>query len=221
MATNSLGSTHQIANKNFPMTTELYFIYDSHCPWSYAATPLVNALQEAYPEMNVNLLHCANFIGKDSAGEEQMEAAARMSGLKFGRDHIRYANSPKNSVKTANLMGWLQSKQANKQLPVLNAIQRAHFIEGNPLDTKHDFNAIVEKFKLSPSNKVFKDELSMDAEYVLESIAEIQQVIGTNSFPALVMTVGDNAIFIDHSKYISSPHTVVAAVEQEIAAFKK
>lgn len=220
MPINSLGSAHLSAHKNSPMNTELYFIYDSHCPWSYAATPLVNALQAAYPEMKVNLLHSAHYIGKDSAGEEQMQAAARISGLKFGRDHIRYANSPKSSIKTANFMAWLQDKQADKQLAVLNALQRAHFIEGSPLDNKHDFTAIVETFKLSPSNKVFKDELSMDAEYALDGIEEIQQVIGTTGFPVLVMTLDDNAIFIDHSKYLSSPHAVVAAVEKEIAALK-
>ena len=203
------------------MSTELYFIYDSHCPWSYATTPLVNALQEAYPDMNVNLLHSAHYIGKDSAGEEQMEAAARMSGLKFGREHIRYVNSPKNSIKTANFMAWLQNKQPDKQLPVLNALQKAHFIEGNPFDNKNDFTAIIEPFKLSPSNKVFKDELSMDAEYILDNIAEIQEVLATSGFPAMVMTVDDNAIFIDHSKYLSSPHAVVAAVATEIAAIKE
>lgn len=202
------------------MTTELYFIYDSHCPWSYGTTPLVNALKEAYPEMNVHLLHSAHFIGTDSAGEEQMEDVARISGLKFGRDHIRYANSPKNSIKVANLMGWMQSKLADKQLPVLNALLRAHFVEGNPLTTKHDFTEIVERFKLSPSNKVFKDELSSDAEYVLSDIAEIQEMIGTTSFPALVMTVDDHAIFIDHSQYLSNPEAVVAAVAKEIAAIK-
>lgn len=201
------------------MTTELYFVFDSHCPWSYAATPIVNELQQAYPDMTVHLLHCAHYIGKDSAGEEQMEAAAKVSGLKFGRDHIRYVNSPKNSIKTANLMAWLQGKQASKQLPVLNALQRAHFIEGNPLDTKHDFNAIVEKFKLSPSNKVFKDELSVDAESVLEGISEIQQMIATTAFPAIIMTVNDNAIFIEHSKYLGNPQAVVAAVAKDIAAF--
>jgi protein-disulfide isomerase-like protein with CxxC motif len=202
------------------MATELYFIYDSHCPWSYATTPLVNALQAAYPQMTVHLLHSAHYIGTDSAGEDQMAAAAKISGLKFGRDHIRYVNSPKNSIKTANLMAWLQAKQPEKQLVTLNAIQRAHFIEGNPLDNKHDFNAIVENCKLSPSNKIFKDELSMEAEYVLESIIEIQQVIGTTGFPVLVMTVDDNAIFIDHSLYLNNPQAVVAAVEKEIAAIK-
>ncbi|WP_282110500.1 DsbA family protein [Shewanella algicola] len=203
------------------MTTELYFIFDSHCPWSYATTPLVNALQQAYPDMTIHLLHSAHYIGKDSAGEEQMQAAAKASGVKFGRDHIRYANSPKNSIKSANLMAWMQDKQANKQLSLLNALQTAHFVEGNPLNTKHDFTAIVEKLKLSPSNKVFKDELSVDAENILEAIAEIQQMLGTTSFPVLVMTVNDNAIFIDHSQYLNNPQGVVAAVEQEIVAIQQ
>jgi hypothetical protein len=37
----------------------------------------------------------------------------------------------------------------------------------------------------------------------------------------MVMTVNDNAIFIDHSQYLSDPQAVVAAVEKEIAAISK
>ncbi|BAJ02181.1 protein disulfide-isomerase [Shewanella violacea] len=199
---------------------DLYFIFDSHCPWSYAATPLVNALHEAYPEMNIHPLHSAHYNGTDSAGEEQMEDVARLTGLKFGRDHIRYVNSPKSSFKTANLMGWMQSKQPKKQLEVVNFLQRAHFVEGNPLDTKHDFNDVIEKFKLSPSNKVFKDSLSSEAEFVLSDIAEIQEMIGTKAFPAMVIIIGEQGIFVDHSKYLSNPQGVVAEVEKEIAALK-
>ncbi|MEI6858376.1 MAG: protein-disulfide isomerase [Shewanella sp.] len=201
-------------------TKDLYFIFDSHCPWSYAATPLVNVLHDAYPEMNIHLLHSAHYNGTDSAGEEQMETVAMLTGLKFGRDHIRYVNSPKNSIKTANLMGWMQSKQPKKLLAVLNALQNEHFIDGNPLDTKYDFNNIIEKFKLSPSNKVFKDDLSSEAEYVLSDIAEIQEMIGTSAFPAMVITVGDHGIFIDHSRYLNNPQDVVTEIESEIAALK-
>lgn len=202
------------------MTTALYFVYDSHCPWSYAATPLVNALKQAHPEMTVHLLHCAHYIGKDCAGEAQVETVAQISGLKFGKDHLRYVNSPKSSIACANLMTWLQNKQGDKQLDVLNAIQKAHFVNGNPLDKKHDFNAIIEQFKLSPSNKVFRNELSIDAETALETIAEIQQLIGTSNFPALVMTLNDDAIFIDHSKHLADPQSVVSAVNNEFAAIQ-
>ncbi len=202
------------------MSTELYFIYDSHCPWSYAATPLVNALQQAYPKMQLHLLHAAHYIGKDSAGREQVEAVAKVSQQKFGQGHLKFANSPKNSINTANLMAWVQNKHANKQLELLNALQQAHFVEGNPLNKKEDFSAIVDAFKLSPNRKVFKGELSIDAEQLLDAIDEIQQVIGTTNFPVLVMTENDNAIFIDHSQYLSQPQAVVAAVKKELAAIK-
>ncbi|RTR37616.1 protein-disulfide isomerase [Shewanella canadensis] len=199
------------------MTSDLYFIYDSHCPWSYAATPVVNALSEAYPEMNIHLLHCTHFNGSDSAGQEQVDAVLKLSAVKFGREHIRYVNSPKNAIKTANLMAWMQNKQPDKMLPVLNALQKAHFIEGNPLNSKHDFTHILEQFKLSPSNKVFRDELSSDAEYVLEDISEIQEMIGTMAFPVLLLSTEDKGVFIDHSLYLGQPQDVVEAVKQELS----
>lgn len=199
-----------------PLDLTLHFIYDSHCPWSYAATPLVNAISEAYPEMNLNLTHCAHFNGTDAAGQEQVDAVLKLSAVKFSKEHIRYVNSPKNSIKTANLMAWMQSKQPNKLLPVLNALQKAHFIEGNPLDCKHDFNNIVEQFKLSPSNKVFKDELSSDAEFVLGDITEIQELIETTAFPVMLVMVDDQGIFIDHSQYLGQPLEVVEFLKKEL-----
>jgi len=199
------------------MTSDLYFIYDSHCPWSYAATPVVNALSEAYPEMNIHTMHCAHFNGSDSAGQEQVDAVLKLSAVKFGREHIRYVNSPKNAIKTANLMAWMQNKQPDKMLPVLNALQKSHFVDGNPLDCKHDFTNILEQFKLSPSNKVFRDELSSDAEYILADIGEMQEMIGTTAFPVLLLSTEDKGVFIDHSLYIGQPQAVVEAVKQELS----
>ncbi|ACJ29293.1 Protein-disulfide isomerase, putative [Shewanella piezotolerans WP3] len=194
----------------------LYFIYDSHCPWSYAATPLVNALSEAFPKMQLHLLHCSHFDGSDSAGLDQVNAVRDLAEVKFGREHIRYANSPKDATKVANLMAWLETKQPDKMLSVLNAIQKAHFIDGNPLTNKHDFSELISTHKLSPSNKIFRDGLINDAEQILAGIAEIYEVLGTTSFPALLITVDDQGIFIDHSKYLAKPESVVESVLQEM-----
>lgn len=198
------------------MTPELYFIYDSHCPWSYATTPLVNALEKAYPEMMIHLCHCAHYDGSDCAGYQQVDAVSKKSTVKFSQDHIRFADSPKNSTITANLMAWLQNKQPEKALPVLNALQTAHFIDGNPLGCKHDFTPIIEQFKLSPPNKVFKEELSEAAEYTLSDIAEIRELIGTNAFPVLLLSVGDSAVLLNHALYLTKPQAIIAAVKQEL-----
>lgn len=198
------------------MTPELYFIYDSHCPWSYAGSALVNALAEAFPEISIHAWHCAHFDGSDCAGHQQVDAVAKHSVAKFGLPYIRFADSPKNSVLAANLMAWLHNKHPEKVLEVLNALQKAHFIEGNALASKHDFTALIAQLKLSPPNKVFRHELSEEAEYILADIAELQEFIGTTAFPALLLSVGERAVLLDHSLYLAKPEKLVDAVKKEL-----
>jgi protein-disulfide isomerase-like protein with CxxC motif len=199
------------------MNPELYFIYDSHCPWSYASSTLVDALAQAYPEIIIHVWHCAHYDGSDCAGYLQVDMVAKQSNVKFGQEHLRFADSPKDSIMTANFMAWLQNKQSDKVLPVLNALQKEHFKEGNAFTCKHDFGLIIEQFKLSPPNKVFKDELSSEAEYILADIAELQEFIGTTGFPALLLTQGDKAVLLDHSLYLKKPDAMVKAVKKELA----
>lgn len=196
------------------MHPELYFIYDSHCPWSYATTPLVNAISQKFPEMEIHIWHCAHYTGSDCAGFSQIKEAERMSGQSFGQEHIRFADSPKNAILTANFMAWLQDKQPEKALPVLNALQEAHFVEGNPFGCKNDFNEIVRDFKLSPPNKAFKTELSNEALYQQSDVMELQEFMQTTAFPALLLTNGDNAVLLEHASYLKKPQALVKAVEK-------
>jgi len=198
------------------MSLELFFIYDSHCPWSYATTGLVNELAQAYPEMDIKLLHCAHYNGSDSAGQQQIDAVREISKVKFGREHLRFANSPKNSTIAANLMGWVQAKQSAKALEVLNAVQQAHFVDGNPLGCKNDFVDIMEQTKLSAPNKAFKEELSSDASYVVEDITEMQEYMGTTAFPALLLVTNEKGILLNHQLYLENPQAIVDAVALEL-----
>ena len=50
-------------NNNFETTIELFYIYDTHCPWSYATTKLTNEIAKAFPQIKINLWHCANYEG--------------------------------------------------------------------------------------------------------------------------------------------------------------
>ena len=96
------------------MSPELYFIYDSHCPWSYGCTELVNVIAKAYPEMIIHTWHSAHYDGSDCPGLLQVKEVAQQSAVKFDPEHIRFADSPKNSLMVANLMAWLQRKQPEK-----------------------------------------------------------------------------------------------------------
>jgi len=199
------------------MHPELYFIYDSHCPWSYAATPLVNALSESFPDMEIHHWHCAHYDGSDAPGFLQIKKVEEQSQQEFGQEHIRFADSPKNSTLCANFMAWLQSKQPEKTLPVLNALQHEHFVEGNPFGCKNDFSRLISEFKLSPSNKVFKEALSNEALYQRSDIQELQEFMQNTSFPALLLTHGDNAVLLDHARYLNKPKNIVKEVKKLLA----
>ena len=198
------------------MSSELYFIYDSHCPWSYAVTPMVVALAKAYPEMEINAWHCANYDGGNSVGFNTIKSVEAASDAVFSQEYVRFADSPKNSILCANLLTWIATKQSDKLLPVLEAIQHVHFVEGNSLGIKIDFNELAEDLKLSIPNKVFKDELSKDAMYVQSDISDLQGFMGTVSFPALLLVHNDNAVLLDHSKYLDNPQRIVADVEKQL-----
>lgn len=199
------------------MHPELYFIYDSHCPWSYVTTPLVNALAESFPEMELHHWHCGHYDGSDSAGFLQIQEARKQGKQAFGQEYIRFADSPKNSSMSANFMAWLQIKQPEKVLPVLNALQAEHFVEGNPLTCKNDFAKLIRDFKLSPSNKVFKDSLSNEAAYQQSDIQELQEFMQTTAFPALLLTYGDNAVLLEHASYLQKPQALVKQVAKLLA----
>ena len=196
----------------------LYFIYDTHCPWSYATTPVVAELLQAFDFTETHLLHCAYFNGKDAPKKGQVEQVSQTSSVVFGDEFLKQANNRTNSIKAANFMSWVQSKQADKEFELLQALQQQHFVEGNSLNTREDFDKIINQYKLSPSNKVFKDVISHEAESVLAGIAEIGEAIGTSAFPVLVMTQGDEAIFIDHSQHLAMPKNVVEEVRAELTA---
>lgn len=200
------------------MSSELFFIYDSHCPWSYATTPLVSALVEAFPDMELNAWHCANYDGENSVGFNTIKNVERDSDVVISQEYIRFVDSPKSSIVCANLLTWIATKQSDKFLPVLTALQHAHFVEGNSLGKKIDFNLIAEDLKLSIPNKVFKEELSKDAVFVQSDINDLQEFMGTASFPALLFVYNDNAILLNHSQYLKSPQDIVADVKLKMQA---
>ena len=70
------------------MHPELYFIYDSHCPWSYAATPLVNALSENFPELEIHHWHCAHYDGSDSPGFLQIKEVEKGAGIGYNWKYV-------------------------------------------------------------------------------------------------------------------------------------
>ncbi|KGJ97069.1 DsbA family protein [Colwellia psychrerythraea] len=202
------------------MSAELFFIYDSHCPWSYATTPLVNALNQSLPEVNLNLWHCAYFSdadGENIVTKQQITQVKALSSVNFSPDYMNKLSQGKDSTLCANLMTWAASKTTHQALAILNALQAAHFSQGNDLIEQADLSNIVDEFKLSAPAKVFnKAKLTNDAEAQVHEIIALQEIIATQAIPALLLAVNDELILLSHNLYLQDPDAFVDAVKLEL-----
>lgn len=204
------------------MTTELIFIYDSHCPWSYAATSLINEIDQHLPEIKIHFWHSAIFsaieYGQDNKiGKSQIAAVKQHSQVLFSNAYQNIVDDNKDSTLAANLLAWTSHKAANKTLPLLNAIQKAHFQQGNELTSAEQVQSIVESLKLSPPAKTSTaNKLTKDAEFDLHEIFEMQELINTKAIPALLLVHGDNLTLLSHDFYLVKPHSIVEAIQLEL-----
>jgi len=203
------------------MAAELFFIYDTHCPWSYATTPLVNAVSQSLPDITINLWHCGYFSdgdGNSVTTKQQLVQVKELSTVNFSPSYVDKLSQGKDSTLGANLMTWAVNKTPQKALELLNRLQSAHFRAGNELSTQDDLTTIVNELKLSPPAKVFNSsKLSADAEAQIHEIYALQDIISTQAIPALLLAINDELILLNHNLYIGNPEAIVEAINLELA----
>ena len=199
------------------MSSELFFIYDSHCPWSYATTSLVKNISSAFPQMPINLMHCAYYDGENKVELSTVNAVKELSDVPFGQDYLKTLTEQKDSTLAANLLTWVQHKSNRHALNLLFDMQKAHFESGNPLTDKDDVQPLIDNLKLSPPAKTLKiEKLTKDAEFTFHDISELQEVIGTNAIPALLLAHNETLVLLNHNLYLENPAKIVEAINTEL-----
>lgn len=207
-------------------SVQLFFLYDSHCPWSFAATPLVNEIHKAYPQITLHLWHSAFFSSLNNVeaqfNDKDINDVEQLANIRFSSDYRNALTQKVDSTLSANIMSWAQLKAPNLALPLLNAIQEAHFCQGSSLKSQDEFASIVAKLKLSPPAKVFKsDKLSKDAQGLVQEVFDLQEIIATEAIPALLLAIGDELILLNHNYYLTQPEAIVEAVTIELDKHNK
>ncbi|WP_286266446.1 hypothetical protein [Thalassotalea atypica] len=201
------------------MSAELIFIYDSHCPWSYASTELVSAVEKELPNITIQLMHCGYFDGDNKVDKKSIDAVKELSNVTFSDNYLSLLADTKDSTIAANIMAWAQNKSSDSAFKLLKALQQAHFIDGNPLESAQDLEPIIAKLKLSPPAKCLKSEnFSKDAEHSIHDVYELQDIIGTSAIPAFLLINNDDLILLNHSVYLENPAMFVEAINNELAS---
>ncbi len=203
------------------MATELYFIYDTHCPWSYATTPLVNEISKKLNHIEIHLWHCAYYEGDSGIKDAQLKEIEQLSNITFSQAYKDTIEQAKDSTLSANLMAWAQAKAPKQALALLNALQAQHFVQGNQLIQEADVEETISQLKLSPPAKVYKtDKLSKDAEAIVHDVFSLQDIIATQAIPALLLAIDDELILLNHNFYLQQPEAIIEAIELELAKHK-
>lgn len=201
-------------------SAQLFFLYDNHCPWSYVVTPLINEITSAFPDIELHLWHAAFFDGKNDHSarrkNEELNNVEELANIEFSNAYKKTLEQGANSTLSANLMTWAQNKTPNLALPLLNALQQAHFEQGNKLTKQSDFDDIIASLKISPPAKVFKDKLNKDVLVQLEDVYSLQEIINTEAIPALLLAIDDELILLSHNFYLTEPKAIVDAVQLEL-----
>ena len=201
-------------------SAQLFFLYDNHCPWSYVVTPLINEITNAFPNIKLHLWHAAFFDGKaeDYIDRKTAEIAQveKLANISFSSAYKKTLEQKANSILSANLMTWAQHKTPSLALALLNALQKAHFEEGNKLTKQSDFDDIIATLKISPPTKIFKEKLNNDALVQLEEIYSLQEIINTEAIPALLLAIDDELILLNHNFYLTEPKAIIDAVQLEL-----
>ena len=200
------------------MSAQLFYIYDTHCPWSYATLPLINEIASAYPELELQLLHCARYEGDENIAKTTIEDVENDSSVTFSNSYIQALKQAKDSTLTANLMAWVSNKIPKAALGVVNSLFDSQFTQANELLSFEDIEDIINEYKLSPPNKVFSVErLTKDAEIAVYGINELQELIGTQAIPAVMLAIDENLILLNHNLYLKHPKAIVEAVKLELS----
>lgn len=201
-------------------SVQLFFLYDTHCPWSYVVTPLINEITKAFPEIELHLWHTAYFDGKNESNSQtkssELEKVEKLANINFSSAYQTILDQDINSTLSANLMTWAQNKTPSLALKLLNALQQAHFEQGNKLVVPSEFDEIITSLKISPPAKTFKDKLNKDVLIQLEEIFALQEIIETEAIPALLLAIDDKLILLNHNFYLTQPKAIIDAVQLEL-----
>ncbi|ASP49187.1 hypothetical protein [Cognaticolwellia beringensis] len=196
---------------------ELFYIYDSHCPWSYASTVLVEKVLSAFPSITLRAMHVGYYDGDNKVTPTTIAAVREFSQVTFGANYIDTLNYSKDSTLAANLMAWVQNKSAKSAFELLTKLQYAHFVLGNELTDQESVNDIIDELKLSPPAKCLQsNKLTKDAEFAIHDIIEIQEIIGTQAIPAMLLACNESLVLLNHNLYLESPESIIDAVKIEL-----
>jgi putative protein-disulfide isomerase len=196
------------------MGATLHYIYDPLCGWCYGAEALVSAASTS-PSVGLEL-HAGALWPEPTRLPESTrlyirqadQRIAAMSGQRFGADYhdgllldptmVLESRPPTAAVLAA------QSLDPTKALPMLRAIQHAHYEQGRRV-VEHDVLCDI-AVEIGLDRAEFEAALErVSLEEHLSATHRLMSQVGAQGFPTFVLQVGDDLHPVPHGRFASQP----------------
>jgi putative protein-disulfide isomerase len=195
----------------------LYHVHDPMCSWCWGFRRCWDALRKALPD-TVSVVNVVGGLAPDNEQpmplEQQRTIAGYWSdvsertGAVFNFDFWQVCK-PRRSTYPACRAVLAASRQHAEQ-EMIDAIQHAYYLRAmNPSDNSTLIALAVE---LELDVQQFSDDLvSVETEGELEKSFVLRRKLGVNSFPSLVLTVGNavHPIKINYGSHLPMLETIV------------
>ena len=209
------------------MNAVLHYIYDPLCGWCYGAEPLVWAASKVgglalrmhagglWPQPTRLPDHMRRYIQQADARVGQMSGQpygeAYLNGLLFDPELVLESRPVIAAVLAA------QSLDPKKALPMLRAIQHAHYERGQHVVREETLLAIAAEIGLDAA--AFEEAVKNAA--VDEHIAQSQELmnnVGAQGFPTFVLQIGDDWFAVPHGRFAAAPGKFAEWLDAQLRA---
>jgi putative protein-disulfide isomerase len=209
------------------MNAVLHYIYDPLCGWCYGAEPLVWAAAKVdglalrmhagglWPRPTRLPEHTRRYIAQADARVGQMSGQPYgepyLNGLLFDPELVLESRPVIAAVLAA------QSLDATKALPMLRAIQHAHYERGLHVVRDETLRAIAEEIGLD-GEQFDAARKSVPVDEHIAASQELMNNVGAQGFPTFVLQIDNDWFAVPHGRFASAPAKFAEWLDSQLRA---
>jgi putative protein-disulfide isomerase len=209
------------------MNAVLHYIYDPLCGWCYGAEPLVWAATKVdglalrlhagglWPQPTRLPEHTRRYI------QQADQRVGQMSGQPYGEPYLNgLLLDPELVLESRPVIAAVLAAQRldeTKALPMLRAIQHAHYERGQHVVRESTLRQAAAEVGLDAAT--FAEALqTVPVDEHIAASQELMNNVGAQGFPTFVLQMGDEWFAVPHSRFASTPERFAEWLESQLRA---
>ncbi len=175
------------------MKNKLYYVHDPMCSWCYAFKKEFDNLKKRLPT-NIEVINILGGLAKESDEimpkemQEKIQAIwydiEKFTGTKFNHDFWKLCKPRRSTYPACKAV--LCAKEQNMEDEMINAIQKAYYLEAKNPSDKETLITLAKELELD-IEKFTNDLTSEKIEQLLQKELNKRRELKVNSFPSLVL----------------------------------